>query len=250
MMLGEVMRESVRTALSWICTHAESLGLIGLEGAHPLRATDLHVHFPAAATPKDGPSAGVTVLAALVSLLTGRLARPDTAMSGEVSLRGHVLPVGGVREKNGSRAYSFLFLCDAVGEERTSHLAPTPQVIAAHRAGIRRVILPAANQKDLHDVSAKVRNAHLPIPRRDWAYAHALEQLSFVFVRSVDDALEHALLPLEHTRSVELKGVDVVKGCERDDASPEEGYLTCPHGSLTLLGWINRAVEFSSTSRL
>lgn len=94
------MRESVRTALSWICSHTELLGLeSGSSDSHLLKATNIHVHFPAAATPKDGPSAGVTVLAALVSLLTNRLARADTAMTGEVSLRGHVLPVGGVREK-------------------------------------------------------------------------------------------------------------------------------------------------------
>ena len=123
---GEVMRESVQASLSWIRAHAGQLGLVGLAprgsdkdsrrgGSAPeapdagaaeaslLRNVDLHVHFPAGAVPKDGPSAGLAVTCALVSLLSGRRVRSDTAMTGEVTLRGHVLPVGGVRQKVGTR---------------------------------------------------------------------------------------------------------------------------------------------------
>ena len=105
------------------------LGLCS-SGEALLNGTDLHVHFPAGAVPKDGPSAGVTITTALVSLLTGRQVRPDLAMTGEVTLRGLVLPVGGIKEK----------------------------VIAAHRSGMRTVILPAKNEKDLRDLPPAVLN--------------------------------------------------------------------------------------------
>jgi len=196
--IGEVMRESVRTALSWICTHAARFGLHGATaGTHLLKATDLHVHFPAAATPKDGPSAGVAVLVALVSLLSGRRSRADTAMTGEVTLRGHVLVVGGVREK----------------------------VIAAHRAGIQRVILPAANKKDLHDVSPK-----------------ALEQITFIFVRSVSEVFEHALLPLESKPTIEADGLEGAAVAVRDD---DEGYMTSSQAAPPLHRWLERAMDQS-----
>jgi ATP-dependent Lon protease len=125
--LGDVMKESAQTALSWVRAHAGELGI----PADFWARSDIHVHVPAGAIPKDGPSAGVTMATALVSLLTGRPVQSGLAMTGEVSLSGRVLPVGGIKEK----------------------------VLAAHRAGIRTLILPRRNEKNLmEDVPAAVRD--------------------------------------------------------------------------------------------
>jgi ATP-dependent Lon protease len=124
--LGDVMKESATTALSFIRANAKALGI--KEDFFDDR--DLHIHVPAGAIPKDGPSAGVTMLTALVSLLTGRKVKKNLAMTGEITLRGQVLPVGGIKEK----------------------------VLAAHRAGIREMILPKPNEKDLEDVPETVKN--------------------------------------------------------------------------------------------
>src|SRR3990170_4136393 len=115
--LGDVMKESAQAALSWIRSHAERLGV----DPEFWEKWDLHLHIPAGAIPKDGPSAGVTMLVALVSLLTGRPVKPALAMTGEITLSGRVLPVGGIKEK----------------------------VLAAKRAGILEVVLPAWNEKAL-----------------------------------------------------------------------------------------------------
>ncbi len=144
--LGDVMRESVQAALSYVRSRAAALGIDGGFFAR----SDLHVHVPAGAIPKDGPSAGVTMATAIASLLTGRPCRPDTAMTGEITLRGKVLPVGGIKEK----------------------------LLAARRAGIRRLILPADNEKDLQEV-----------PRE------ALRDLDPRFVKTVDEVFEAALEP-------------------------------------------------------
>ncbi len=125
--LGDVMKESVTAALSFVRSRAPQLGL---ETGNFLENTDLHVHVPAGGIPKDGPSAGVTMYTALVSLLTGTPVRPDVAMTGEITLRGNVLPVGGIKEK----------------------------LLAAHRAGIKRVIIPERNVKDLVDVPEEVKD--------------------------------------------------------------------------------------------
>ena len=123
--LGEVMKESAQAALSLVKTRARSLGIDeALFGK-----SDIHIHVPAGAIPKDGPSAGVAMTVALISLMTGRPTRSDTAMTGEISLRGLVLPVGGIKEK----------------------------VTAAARAGITTVLLPARNRRDLDDISEAVR---------------------------------------------------------------------------------------------
>jgi ATP-dependent Lon protease len=125
--LGDVMKESVQAALAWVRSHATELGIPG----DFWERSDIHVHVPAGAIPKDGPSAGVTMATALVSLLTGRPVRSGLAMTGEVSLSGRVLPVGGIKEK----------------------------VLAAHRAGIRTVVLPRRNEKNLlEDVPVSVRD--------------------------------------------------------------------------------------------
>jgi ATP-dependent Lon protease len=144
--LGDVMKESVQAALSWVRSHAGELGIDPEFWEH----SDVHVHVPAGAIPKDGPSAGVTMATALVSLLSGRPVRPDLAMTGEISLSGRVLPVGGIKEK----------------------------VLAAHRAGIRTIVLPRRNEKNLlEDVPAAVRQSlsvHLADTIRD-VLAVALE---------------------------------------------------------------------------
>jgi ATP-dependent Lon protease len=125
--LGDVMKESAEIARSFIRSNAAELGV----NAEPLANERVHVHFPAGATPKDGPSAGVTLTTALVSLLTGRPVRSSVAMTGEVTLQGKVLPIGGVKQK----------------------------VMAAHRAGLTEVILPARNEGDLDDVPDPIREA-------------------------------------------------------------------------------------------
>lgn len=123
--LGEVMRESAQAALSWIRSNGDRFGIPG----SVFEKSDLHVHVPAGAIPKDGPSAGVTMTTALLSLLTGKAVRPKLAMTGEVTLRGKVLPVGGIKEK----------------------------VLAARRAGVTRILLPEHNEKDLEDIQPELR---------------------------------------------------------------------------------------------
>ncbi len=144
--LGEVMKESAQAALSIVKNRASSYGI------DPARfeRTDIHIHVPAGATPKDGPSAGVAMFMALVSLMTDRTIRSDTAMTGEISLRGLVLPVGGIKEK----------------------------IVAAHRAGLRHIMLPARNRKDFEDIPEEVR-----------------QQLTFTWLERVDDAVDSALEP-------------------------------------------------------
>ncbi|MBV9076074.1 MAG: endopeptidase La, partial [Methylobacteriaceae bacterium] len=144
--LGEVMKESAQAALSIVKNRAVSYGI----DPGRFEKTDIHIHVPAGATPKDGPSAGVAMFMALVSLLTNRTVRSDTAMTGEISLRGLVLPVGGVKEK----------------------------VVAAHRAGVKRVMLPARNRKDFEDIPEEVRR-----------------QLTFIWLERVDEAAAAALEP-------------------------------------------------------
>jgi len=125
--LGDVMKESAQAALSYIRSRAERLGI----APDFYETSDIHIHVPAGAVPKDGPSAGVTIATALASLLTGRHVRPSVAMTGEITLRGRVLPVGGIKEK----------------------------VLAAKRAGIETVLLPKRNAKDLDDVPEEVRRS-------------------------------------------------------------------------------------------
>ena len=146
--LGDVMKESAQAALSYIRTRSVELGLAKAPDEHFLEKSDIHLHFPAGGIPKDGPSAGVTIATALVSLLSGKRCRSDVAMTGEITLRGLVLPVGGIKEK----------------------------VLAAHRAGIKRVILPARNEKDVADIPEKARN-----------------ELEFIFAKRVDEVLQAAL---------------------------------------------------------
>jgi ATP-dependent Lon protease len=144
--LGDVMKESAQAALSIVKNRAAALGI----DASRFEKSDIHVHVPAGAIPKDGPSAGVAMFMALVSLMTDRTIRSDTAMTGEISLRGLVLPVGGIKEK----------------------------VVAAHSAGIKRVMLPARNRRDYDDIPE--------VARRD---------LEFIWLERVEDAVAAALEP-------------------------------------------------------
>jgi len=146
-MLGDVMKESAQAALSYVRSHAADLKV----DPQIFARSDIHLHVPAGAIPKDGPSAGITMATALASLMTGRQARPDVAMTGEITLTGRVLPVGGIKEK----------------------------VLAARRAGIKTVILPAENRKDVdEDVPEEVR-----------------KELNFEFVESIDEVFKKALDP-------------------------------------------------------
>ncbi len=140
--LGDVMRESAEAARSWLRANADGVGL----DPGSFADSELHVHVPAGAVPKDGPSAGVAMVTSLASLLTGRSAHPDVAMTGEITLRGKVLPVGGIKEK----------------------------VLAARRAGIRRVVLPERNRKDAEEISEAL-----------------LKDLELEYVGTIDEALAH-----------------------------------------------------------
>jgi len=138
------MRESAQAALSLVKNRAASIGI----DASVFERNDIHIHVPAGATPKDGPSAGVAMFVALASLLTGRPVRSEVAMTGEISLRGLVLPIGGVKEK----------------------------VLAALRAGIKTVMLPERNRRDLEEIPADAR-----------------DQLQLVWIENADQALATAL---------------------------------------------------------
>jgi ATP-dependent Lon protease len=124
--LGNVMKESVQTAISWVKSQATNLKV----SQNFYHNTDIHIHFPSAGIPKDGPSAGVTIATALVSLLTEKYLQKDIAMTGEITLSGFVLPVGGIKEK----------------------------VLAAHRSNISTVLLPAKNKQDLYNIPSYVKN--------------------------------------------------------------------------------------------
>jgi ATP-dependent Lon protease len=143
--LGDVMKESAQAAMSYVRSRAKDFHL----APDFLEKIDVHVHIPAGAMPKDGPSAGVTMMASLVSLLTGIRIRHDVAMTGEITLRGKVLPVGGIKEK----------------------------VLAAHRAGITRVVLPEKNAPDLDEVPQEVRDTleFVPVSKMDEVLAETLE---------------------------------------------------------------------------
>ncbi len=148
--LGDVMKESARAALTYAKTHHDPLGI----PEDNLKDLELHVHVPAGAIPKDGPSAGITMATAIVSALSGRPARNDVAMTGEITLTGRVLPIGGVKEK----------------------------VLGAYRAGIREIVLPAANEPDLDDLPAEVR---------DQMKFHIVEELGQVLAITLRGASLH-----------------------------------------------------------
>ncbi len=157
-MMGDVMRESAQAALTYVRSNAARLGI----DPRIFERKAVHLHVPAGAIPKDGPSAGVTMLAAIASLASGRKPQPDLAMTGEITLRGKVLPVGGIKEK----------------------------VLAAHRAGLRTIVLPKANEDQLAEVPEEVRR-----------------ELKFVLADSAEEVLAHVLVPPEAEPAQPLEGV-------------------------------------------
>ncbi|OHB29012.1 MAG: endopeptidase La [Desulfuromonadaceae bacterium GWC2_58_13] len=169
--LGDVMQESARAALSFVRSHAADFGI----AAEVFEASDIHIHVPSGAIPKDGPSAGITIATALISLLTGRPARRDVAMTGELTLSGRILPIGGVKEK----------------------------VLAARRAGVLSILLPARNRENLRDIDESI-----------------LDSIKVQFVESMHDVVRGALLAVPRTPS---------------DASVEPSWSAC---HLRTEGWI------------
>ena len=151
--LGDVMKESARAAFTYATNNAAALGI----PANRLGAVEAHIHVPAGAIPKDGPSAGIAIATALVSEMSGRPVRRDVSMTGEITLRGRVLPIGGIKEK----------------------------VLGAHRAGIKHVILPKANEADLEDVPEEVRDT-----------------LTFYPVQTLEEVLKVALVPQSEVERV------------------------------------------------
>ena len=178
--LGEVMQESAKAGVSYIRSIARELNI----NEDFYKESDLHIHIPEGATPKDGPSAGVTMCTAIISTLTGAPVRKDVAMTGEITLRGKVLPVGGIREK----------------------------VLAAHRAGIKKVLLPVENEKDIEEIPPNVR-----------------KKLEFVLIHNVKEALEHALIKNEDGTFGKKKEPETGKkktkaaAVKRDDSGDAEG---------------------------
>ncbi|KAI9199527.1 Lon protease C-terminal proteolytic domain-containing protein [Polychytrium aggregatum] len=188
-MLGDVIKESATLALTWVRANAPRLGV---DSSIQFDQLDVHIHFPAGATPKDGPSAGIAIVTALVSLLTGSLASERSAMTGEITARGQVLPVGGVKEK----------------------------VLAAHRGGIRKIVLPERNRRDLEEIPA-----------------HVKKEIDFVFADRIWQVLESVLsipgagsVMSDVTRSPALTGpstepTDSVEGA-MTDAKPRSEQVT------------------------
>lgn len=169
--LGDVMRESARIALSFVDSHLEELGITERKGRGKV-----HLHVPAGAVPKDGPSAGITMVTALVSLLTGRPVNPDVGMTGEVTLQGQVLPIGGLKLK----------------------------VLAAHRAGLKKVLYPKLNEVDVEEIPDKIR-----------------EEMELVPVEDVQEVLEHALMPAEQVEDEQASSESVSEEVEETRPEPE-----------------------------
>lgn len=160
--LGDVMKESIRAAMSVVRARGELLGV----DYETFKNTDLHVHMPEGATPKDGPSAGIALTTALVSAMTGIAIRPDIAMTGEVTLRGKVLRIGGLKEK----------------------------LLAAHRGGIKHVLIPESNERDLADIPDNVK-----------------EGLSIQPVSTIDEVLKAALVKMPKPLKPAKVAVDATK---------------------------------------
>ena len=145
--MGDVMKESARAAISYIRAHADTYGI----DAETFSNTDIHIHVPEGATPKDGPSAGITMATAILSAFTHKPVRKDIAMTGEITLRGKVLPIGGLKEK----------------------------ALAAHRAGIKNIIIPKENERDEEEIPSNVRGElnFIPAAEVDTVFHNAIAGL-------------------------------------------------------------------------
>ena len=172
--LGDVMKESAQAAMSYVKSHLKKLGI----EKSVIETHDIHVHVPAGGIPKDGPSAGVAMFSAITSLLTGTCVRPDVAMTGEITLRGLVLPVGGIKEK----------------------------MLAAHRAGIKRIVLPERNKKDVVDVPEEIR-----------------QEMEIFYVKNVDEAAVYVFdRPIEPTKDPAPPATDKTEATAATDTSPPD----------------------------
>ena len=172
--LGDVMKESAQAAMSYVKSHLKKLGI----EKSVIETHDIHVHVPAGGIPKDGPSAGVAMFSAITSLLTGTCVRPDVAMTGEITLRGLVLPVGGIKEK----------------------------MLAAHRAGIKRIVLPERNKKDVVDVPEEIR-----------------QEMEIFYVKNVDEAAVYVFdRPIEPTKDPAPPATDKTETTAATDTSPPD----------------------------
>ena len=169
--IGQVMQESMQAALTWVRSNAAQLGI----QENFFAEHDIHIHVPAGAIPKDGPSAGVTMTTAMVSAAAGRPVRRDLAMTGEVTLRGRVLPIGGVKDK----------------------------LLAAHRAGLKTFVLPAKNQRDLHEIEKDI-----------------LDAIEVVPVETLSEVLDHALMDAAAPRRRERRGAGFVLPVPGGDSPP------------------------------
>jgi len=170
--LGDVMKESAQIAMSFLQSNAEAFGI-----PHELfEQSDIHIHVPAGAIPKDGPSAGVTMLTALYSLISGKRTRGDTAMTGEITLRGNVLPVGGIKNK----------------------------VLAAQRGGIKRIVMPERNQKDLIEIPDQIRR-----------------EMKFEFVKKMEDVLPHVLDLKKREKAFPLTSPPKVLGSKKPNRADD-----------------------------
>ena len=174
--LGDVMKESAQAAVSYVRSRAENLDLE--PDFH--KKYDLHIHIPEGAIPKDGPSAGIAMCTSIVSALTKRSVHRDLAMTGEITLRGRVLPIGGLKEK----------------------------IIAAHRGGIRKVLLPSENKKDLRDIPKSIS-----------------KQMEFVLVEHMDEVLSHALILPEGDSLFRKNDMAIQLATEEEAAVPDNAGL-------------------------
>ncbi|HEY9077122.1 MAG TPA: endopeptidase La [Anaerolineaceae bacterium] len=170
--VGNVMQESARAAFSYVRSRMEKFAIT----PEQIDKIDIHLHIPAGSQPKDGPSAGITIITALVSLLTGRMVRPEVGMTGEITLRGQVLPVGGIKEK----------------------------VLAAHRFGLKEVILPRLNEPDLEELPEEV-----------------ISTIKFTFADTVDSVLDHVLEKPKRKRNYSQKATNIAKQRSSKE-SPDE----------------------------